>query len=71
MKVIQNEAKASNWEFIRRERGSQKFFLQLHPLHILVGFLYALGIFVCSYYPNDRKAINGSLWETENARKCC
>ena len=62
-KVIQNKAKASMWEWILRERGSQKFF-QLHPFHILVGFLYALGVFTCSYYPNDRKAINGSLWET-------
>jgi len=41
-KVIQNKAKASNWELILRERGSHKFF-QLHPLPILMGY------FICSW----------------------
>lgn len=57
-KVIENKAKAKLG--VDTERGSQKFF-QLHPLCVLVGFLYALGVPTRFYY----LCFGVSLWELD------
>lgn len=72
VKLIVQSQKEWRWSRIKQKPANGSRYwekdvlknFQLHPLSFLVGFLYALAAFMCSYYPNDRKAINGSLCGT-------